>query len=70
MTCNKKQDYYLLQMFLLKALILIMCMEWHSSICISAPRYDFFTRQPRLCFLQPVNAARGQRNCFKYMWQT
>ena len=60
MTRNIKQDYYLLQMFLLKALLLMLCMEWHSSICIGAPCYDYFTREPRPCFPQPVNAARGR----------
>ena len=49
------QDF---QLFLIKAFIFVLCIEWHSSSCTAAPCYDFFTRESRPCFPQPVNAAR------------
>ena len=58
MTRNK--DWESLVFSLVKAFLFVLCMEWHSSTCSAAPCYDYFTREARPCFPQPVNAARGR----------
>ena len=47
-------------MFLSKALLLVLCVGWHFPGCAGASCYDYFTKEARPCFPQPVNAATGR----------
>ena len=55
---NKKQELRVSP--LVKVVLFVLCIESQSSCCTAAPCYDFFTREARPCFPQPVNAARGR----------
>ena len=57
MTCKGKHG---LRMFVSKTFLLMLCMQWHLPGCVGAPCYDFFTKEARPCFPQPVNAATGR----------
>ena len=48
------------QSLLLEMLLFVFCVDWNSPGCQAVPCYDYFTKAPRPCFPQPVNAARGR----------
>ena len=60
MTRIRNKDRELRVSPLVKVVLFVLCIESQSSCCTAAPCYDYFTREARPCFPQPVNAARGR----------
>ena len=60
MTRIRNKDRELRVSPLVKVVLFVLCVESQSSCSAAVPCYDYFTREARPCFPQPVNAARGR----------